>query len=456
MIDRLESLIGFSEIEPFIKSLGKRPSKSIRPRLDRVDATIPFETSPVQWYRQGLRLIESSIRPGGYLEYAAADYYIQDSGSMLPLAMLGIKPGDWVCDLCAAPGGKASAIAEALGPDGVLLANEVISSRLDVLRHALCRTGRANYIVSNLDSELLAKTLPGRFDTVLVDVPCSGQSLVGRQRQSDSSFATNHVNHCAARANRILRNALQLVRPKGRLILSTCTFSIQENEDQVESLLTSFPDAVSILSIPQLQQWESAIHPGCYRLWPHRDDCAGAFAAAFEVNTRIESDDLARTKECRNRTRKPNRKLTHSRPPKPPTPDPFGDYRLELSLDHMLWVGHEPGVSNFLKEFGPNIGHGLRIAQIDSQRIEPYHGLSMLEQNLFEPKRSLELNDQQAKNFMLGMSIPTSCVHDPQVRFQTPWCVARWNGKPLGWLKSASTRWNNYLPTWARFSSFSK
>jgi NOL1/NOP2/fmu family ribosome biogenesis protein len=109
----------------------------------------------------------------------------------------------------------------------------------------------------------------------------------------------------------------------------------------------------------------------------------------------------------------------------------------------------------FLREVGPKIGQGLRIAQIDSGRIEPYHGLSMLTGNLFEPKRAIELDDQQAKNFMLGQSIPSSNLHDLAQSSDTPWCVARWNSKPIGWLKSASNRWNNYLPTWARFSSFS-
>jgi len=455
MIDRLDSLIHPSEIEPFINSLGMRPSKSIRPRLDRAQSTIPFETRPVDWYQQGLRLVDSSIRPGGYLQYAAADYYIQDSGSMLPLAMLGIKTTDWVCDLCAAPGGKASAISEALGPEGMLLANEVIASRLDVLRYTLGRTGRANYVVSNLDSESLAEILPGRFDAVLVDVPCSGQSLIGRQRQTESSFAINHVNHCAARAKRILSNALQLVRPGGRLILSTCTFSIQENEDQVAAFLASYPESVSILPVGNLNHWESPIQPGCYRLWPHRDDCSGAFAAALEIKNQIEPNSIASSQPRSNRSKNIPRKQPSRRQHKAEDLDPFGDFRFERTLDHLLWLGFEPGAMQFLREVGPKIGQGLRIAQIDSGRIEPYHGLSMLTGNLFEPKRAIELDDQQAKNFMLGQSIPSSNLHDLAQSSDTPWCVARWNGKPIGWLKSASNRWNNYLPTWARFSSFS-
>ena len=284
MIERLESLIGTAEIQDFERSLTSRPPKSIRPRIDRGNLALPFETRPVAWFPHGLEVVDPAIRPGGFLDYAVADYYIQDSGSMLPLAMLDLQPDDWVCDLCAAPGGKATAIAETLGPDGFLLANEVIAGRLDVLRYALSRTGRANYCVTNLDPEPLAESLAGRFDKVLVDVPCSGQSLVGRQRQSESSFSPNHVQHCAARAKRILDHALKLVRPGGRLILSTCTFAVEENEAQIEAILESYPERVSIVPFANLQAWQSPLRAGCYRLWPHRDRCAGGFAATLSIS----------------------------------------------------------------------------------------------------------------------------------------------------------------------------
>jgi len=460
MIPRLDSLIGQSEIQDFLEALGARPTKSIRPRIDRSGSNPPFQTKPVPWYPAGRQLLDPTIRPGGFLHYAAADYYIQDSASMLPLAMLDIQATDWVCDLCAAPGGKASAIAENLGSDGFLLANEVISSRLDVLRHALSRTGRANYVISNLDPEPLADALTGRFDKVLVDVPCSGQSLLGRKRQSESSFSTNHVLHCAARAKRILASAIRLVRPGGRLILSTCTFAIEENEDQLDAILEAHSDSLRTVEFPALKQWESAIHKACYRLWPHRDHCAGGFATAIEITRSIEpsshlqiqpkSDRRRSSQKVAMKSPRSNSKLT--------SPEQLlgslGELRLETRFENSICFGYEPGAMRFVEEFGSQFAQGLRIAELNSDRIEPYLGLAMLASKLFEPSQVLQLDTLMAESFMLGQTLSKQPETDSPKA--TPWCVAQWDGKPLGWVKNASNRWNNYLPAWARFTSFSK
>jgi 16S rRNA C967 or C1407 C5-methylase (RsmB/RsmF family)/NOL1/NOP2/fmu family ribosome biogenesis protein len=460
MFPRLESLIGHSEIQDFQQALSARPSKSIRPRIDRCPSNLPFETTIVPWYPRGLQIIDPTIRPGGFLHYAAADYYIQDSASMLPLAMLDLQSTDWVCDLCAAPGGKASAIAENLGPDGFLLANEVISGRLDVLRHALSRTGRANYAISNLDPEPLADALSGRFDKVLVDVPCSGQSLLGRKRQSDSSFSDSHVQHCAARAKRILASALRLVRPGGRLILSTCTFAIEENEAQLDSIDKDYSGSVRAVEFPTLKNWESAIRKNCYRLWPHRNPCAGGFAAAIDLIHAIEPGSQRPIQPKSNRPRSKEKRSI--RPPKSNTKidtaeqrvGSLGQLRIATHFANSICCAYEPGAMRFVDELGSQFAQGLRIAELNSDRIEPYLGLAMLAPELFEPAHQLQLDTPSAESFMLGHSL----LKHPEIDSTkaTPWCVAQWDDKPLGWVKNASNRWNNYLPTWARFTSFSK
>ncbi|MFM7926982.1 MAG: methyltransferase RsmF C-terminal domain-like protein [Pirellula sp.] len=459
MIPRLDSLISQSEIQGFQQALASRPPKSIRPRIDRSGSNLPFQTTPVPWHPAGRQLLDPTIRPGGFLQYAAADYYIQDSASMLPLAMLDIQATDWVCDLCAAPGGKATAIAESLGSDGFLLANEVISSRLDVLRHALSRTGRANYAISNLDPEPLAEALTGRFDKVLVDVPCSGQSLLGRKRQSESSFSENHVLHCTARAKRILASAIRLVRPGGRLILSTCTFAIEENEDQLDAILEAHSNSLRTLEFPALKPWESAIHKDCYRLWPHRDRCAGVFAAAIEVTRSIEpsSQLLIQPKSDRRRSSQKRSVKSPRSNSKLASPEQLlgslGKLCVETRFEKSICFGYEPGAMRFVEEFGSHLAQGLRIAELNSDRVEPYLGLAMLAPNLFEPSQVLALDTNMAESFMLGQSLLKQSEMDSPA---TPWCVVSWDDKPLGWVKNASNRWNNYLPVWARFTSFSK
>jgi 16S rRNA C967 or C1407 C5-methylase (RsmB/RsmF family) len=106
-----------------------------------------------------------------------------------------------------------------------------------MLEFNLARHGSTRYVISSLDPDEMARRLPAEFDAVLVDAPCSGQSLVGRGKQTASAFAPNTIEHCAARQVRILDAAASLVRPGGRLVYSTCTFAYAENEGQIESFL---------------------------------------------------------------------------------------------------------------------------------------------------------------------------------------------------------------------------
>ena len=500
MISRIDSLLAKSEIGDFLQSLQLRPLKSVRCRVDRYDQALPFETSIVPWYpRYGRQLIDSTVRPGSFLAYASADYYIQDSASMLPLQLLDLAPDDWVCDLCAAPGGKATAIAESLGEGGLLVANEAIAGRVDVLRYSLGRTGRANFIQTNLDPEQLAIELCGRFDKVLVDVPCSGQSLLGRDQQSVSAFSDTHVLHCAARSQRILRQAMLLLRPGGRLIFSTCTFSLEENEDQVRWMLELYPGkfcpmASESLLTQSLNPWKSPVQEGAYRLWPHRDPCSGGFAAGLQAGPDWDphqacADQLLHSKPTNTtgmnwKERKEDRggrSSTSKRKEKSGNrknntdgdqgfdelfeiTDSFGRCKLTMEIRDSKVIGFEPGAYAFHQEF-PHIGIGNTLAankyiapykslatnKPQSTRkspsasskvaapLEPYHAMAMLQSNLFESNSRIDLDYAQAQRFVQGQAIEESGSQS----VQAGWTLACWQGKPLGWLKGVAGQETN-------------
>ena len=170
---------------------------------------LPLPTTPVPWYALGHRPMVESPKPSRFLCYAAGDYYVQDAGSLLALAALGADTsalrGQLICDLCAAPGGKASALVEAIEAGrqdgaGFVLANEVIRSRIGALQMNLARTGSDRFAVSNLDPDALADRLSGVFDIVVVDAPCSGQAMVGRGTQKVSALSKNQIQHSALSA----------------------------------------------------------------------------------------------------------------------------------------------------------------------------------------------------------------------------------------------------------------
>ncbi len=281
-----------SEVVELERSIDQYSPRAVRLLPTVRPADLPFASEPIPWFERGRWLTDSQCRPGAFLHYAAGDYYIQDAGSMLALALCDIQPGQWVCDTCAAPGGKSSAVLESLGGTGLVVANEVIRSRLEILELTLARTGNSNYVVFNSEVEPLANLCMDLFDCVIVDAPCTGQSMVARGKQSLASFSAKQIEHSAARQQRILRAAGELVKSGGRLVYSTCTFAFAENEAIIAFFRSEHPDWTP-LQVPKLSPWASPGQEGCYRLWPHRDRCAGAFAAALTRPANNESTQVA-------------------------------------------------------------------------------------------------------------------------------------------------------------------
>jgi 16S rRNA C967 or C1407 C5-methylase (RsmB/RsmF family) len=176
-------------------------------------------------------------KTGRHPYHHAGAFYAQEPSASAPAALLDVHPGMRVADLCAAPGGKTSQLAAALAGQGVLLANEFVAARAEVLRQNLERMGVTNAIVTNEDTARLAAAYPGQFDRILVDAPCSGEGMFRKIPEARDEWSENNVKICAVRQAEILREAWKTLRPGGLLIYSTCTFNRLENEGSLEGLL---------------------------------------------------------------------------------------------------------------------------------------------------------------------------------------------------------------------------
>jgi len=403
--------------------------------LESLGETVPWLADWGYWPLSG-------VQPGRRIAYGAGLYYVQDAGSMLAIRLLAVQPGELVCDLCASPGGKATAILEALGHTGGLLANETIRSRIAPLRLNLARHGASRFVVTCMDPSELAEILPGWFDAVLVDAPCTGQGLLGRGRQRLSAFDPRHVAHCAARQRRILAAAAKLVRPGGRLVYSTCTFSWQENEAQVTQLLAEHED-FAMQPDDGLATWQSPLPApeGCYRLWPDTDRCAGAFAARLmrrggPANGR--SADLSLPRKTANRRRDQGE-------PRLPWDD-WGRWTGEV---HVVPIGRQgaaalpadlPEPLRQLAEEGWIAGAAQGAVRY-GKRWQPAYALAMRRDGAFVPHRRVELSDVQAAAYLRGEPIPTGVPG---------WAVATWRSCPLGWLHGGGRIGTNKLDKFAR------
>ena len=271
-----------AEVVEIATAAAKRHPRVMRIRPDRHPP--PDVGGPVPFYPGAFGVTAGTAPPSRRIAYAAGDYYLQDAGSLLALAVAGTTTDRLkdrtVCDLCASPGGKASAMIELIG-NGLVVANEPIGSRLAPLAVNLARTGSDRYVITRRDPDDLATSMAGRFDLVLIDAPCSGQTMVGRGKQGKSSAGEAMIAVNVARQRRILAAAAAMIRPGGRLVYSTCTFAVAENEDQIR-WLSAETDLVAD-PVAGLEPYASGLHPACYRTWPHRHGCDGSFAASMRL-----------------------------------------------------------------------------------------------------------------------------------------------------------------------------
>ena len=144
---------------------------------------------------------------------------------MSAVAMLDPQPGERVCDLCAAPGGKTTQIAGRMAGEGFVLCSEYSPQRAKILSQNIERLGVSNALVTNETVDRLAQKLPGFFDRVLIDAPCSGEGMFRKEEAAVTDWSQETVEMCARRQAEILHSGARMLREGGRLVYSTCTFS---------------------------------------------------------------------------------------------------------------------------------------------------------------------------------------------------------------------------------------
>lgn len=239
------------------------------------------------WLPAWADLVDGSERPGQSEWQTNGACYVLDPGSLWAASAVSVVDGDseLFLDVCAAPGGKTVAAWRALHP-GMLVANEVVPKRRAVMAGNLIRCGVEPVWQSGMHGPDLKEAFTEGCDVVLVDAPCSGQSLVARGQEAPGAFHPAVINTNANRQKKILAFAAQCVRQGGWLLYMTCTFSPEENEEVVAWLLDRI-GGFEVVPVPSLAGFESGLAEfPCYRHWPHVGPGAGSFVAALR---RVES-----------------------------------------------------------------------------------------------------------------------------------------------------------------------
>lgn len=187
-------------------------------------------------------VLDTEAHFGQSLPHALGLMYMQEPSATSAVSVLDPQPNDWVLDLCAAPGGKSTQIAQMLSKDGFLVSNEIETKRAQVLLSNIERLGISNAVVTNSTPEKITNLLKGRMDKVLVDAPCSGEGMFKKESKAIDDWSEEHVMSCASRQQHILECAIEALKQGGILVYSTCTYAIEENEKNVVWLLEKHPE----------------------------------------------------------------------------------------------------------------------------------------------------------------------------------------------------------------------
>jgi 16S rRNA C967 or C1407 C5-methylase (RsmB/RsmF family) len=252
------------------------------------DVSIGLGRESPPWLPAWISFPDPDSRPGLDPRHQAGDWYLLDLSSVFcasPLQevsrTLREQPPRILIDVCASPGGKALLGWKALSPQ-LLIANEAVHGRITALISNLKRCRIDPCVVLGRDPERLADELGAVADVVVVDAPCSGQSLLLKGKSSPGGFHPATVQMNSKRQRRILANAARLVAPEGHLLYSTCTFSKAENEGVIEWFLKKFPEfeSCAVASLAAHRSLLTEAH--CYRLFPFEGFGAGGFTCLLK------------------------------------------------------------------------------------------------------------------------------------------------------------------------------
>lgn len=249
--------------------------------------------SPTNWQPAFVDCLQIGEKPGQHPLHHQGYFYCLDFSSVFAAAtLLAIpQPVHLVFDMCASPGGKSIFAYQALQPE-LLISNEVIGKRLGMLISNLKRCHIKPCAVVNRDSSIFAENIQLTSNLVMVDAPCTGQSLLAKGEKADGCFHPTAINKSANRQKRIIANSAQLVAPQGYLAYMTCTYSPEENEEVCEWFLSRFPQFKAV-QISHLQDYQSHLTSmPCYRMFPQDRLGAGAFTVLFQNTEEGEAKEL--------------------------------------------------------------------------------------------------------------------------------------------------------------------
>ena len=425
-IERMRDLLGEDGLNAYLAAMQQPQKRALRVNTLKASAEefhkkADFSLEPVGLVPDSF-FFDDDVAIGKHPLHAAGLCYVQEPSAQVPASLLDVRPGMTVLDLCAAPGGKATQLAALMQNQGLLVVNEAIRSRTDTLLGNLERLGVATALVVSARPDALEDPLCGLFDRVLVDAPCSGEGMFRKDDTAIGLWSPEHVASCAIRQWSILHSAAKMLKPGGRLVYSTCTFSKEENEDAIQTFFET--------------DWGFKLIE-TRRLYPHSSVGEGQFMAVLE---RMDGEAP------------PAEQLVETPLERIPVWEAFWQD---------IFVGEAPGAYPLHdgRVFLPpaklpekaNRTHVLRAGVLAGEwdknagRFTPAHALAMAyPASSFQ--RTVPLEGRELIRFFSGETVPC----DPAF---SGWCAVTALGWSIGWGKAVQGVLKNHIPKGLRFYS---
>ncbi len=430
--NRMRLMLG-SAYQSFSSSLSDPPNHSIR--INKRKWQLDANSCSVEWCSTGFYLKKRPIYTLDPL-FHAGSYYVQESSSMFLEQFIhqAGKKKLRVLDLCAAPGGKSTHLSTLLTEDSLLVSNEVIHSRAMILSENLKKWGHPNTIVTCNDPRDFSR-LPGFFDIVVIDAPCSGEGLFRRDPTAMDEWSDASTDHCAQRQKRIMADVWPALAEDGMLIYSTCTFNPAENEENISWLQGFSPVEAVHLNIPE--EWGIVTTDAngfpCYRFYPHKVKGEGLFTAAVRKKQSVASSKSIKSRNALVPVPKSELKLLEGT---------IGDLSLLLLKFEDRMLGWPLALLSELDQVKATlriIHAGVTIGEIKRDQLIPSHDLAI----------STVVNKS---NFpLVELTLEEAILYLKRADFQLVFEERGWNlvtycNRPLGWAKNIGTRFNNGYP----------
>ena len=407
----------------------------------------PFALKPIPWIKNGFYYDGTTCKPGKHPYYFAGLYYLQEPSAMTPANRLPIAEGDYVLDLCAAPGGKTTELGAKLNHSGLLIANDISNSRARILLKNIEISGLGHMCVMSEDPEKMVLKFPEYFDKILVDAPCSGEGMFRKDNKMVRSWLEKGPETYATIQKKLITEAAQMLKPGGMILFSTCTFNEEENEGTILYLMEQYPEfeLISIAPYVGFQNGYSTLKKSV-RIWPHHMQGEGHYLALL----RKKEAELPKTNQ--HHMNKSIKKQFNK------IPEPVSLFWKEITwkLDpqKLFLLGEK---LYYLPMDMPDMNglrilrNGILLGELKKNRFEPSQALAMyLTKDEYKHALNLQADDIRILKYLKGETLD---VDDILSKKDKGWFLVCVDGYPLGFGKVANQMLKNKYATGWRIQS---